>query len=60
MSACAQVITLPVGDGAPDLRDASWTLLLDHLAAELARDYVRLMEAAPADEAGRNGQPAGS
>ena len=58
MSLSAQVLASPVEDGAPDLRDAPWTLLLDHLAAELAREYVRLMEVAAADEAGRNGQPA--
>ena len=59
MSACAQVLTPHVEDGSPDLRDAPWALLLAHLAGELAREYVRLMEAAAADEAGQNGQPAG-
>jgi hypothetical protein len=42
----------------PLLRDATWTPesnravaeLLDHLAEELAREYVRLMEAASRDE----------
>lgn len=60
MSARAQVLALPVEDGASDLRDAPWTRLLDHLAAELAREYVRLMEVVAADEAGRDGPPAGS
>jgi hypothetical protein len=54
MRACAQTLALPIEDGAPDLRDVEWTSLLDHLATELAREYVRLMEGASAAEVGRD------
>lgn len=54
VSACAPVLALPVEGGPADLRNAPWTLLLDHLATELAREYVRLMEGAPAAEVERD------
>lgn len=54
MSACAPVLAPPVEGRPADLRDSHWTLLLDHLATELAREYVRLMEGASAAEVQRD------
>ncbi len=54
MSACAPVLAPLVESRPADLRDSHWTLLLDHLATELAREYVQLMAGAPAAEVQRD------